>query len=236
MSTTRGVHAGGGPVSTLKNTPPGVGGRRCRSRGSSTPPSLWSTRSGRGSSACARSRTGWVPVPRPCTAASAARTKFSPTSPIGSSVRWPPLPGHGEQRRPGTPRSSPEPSHCSRCCGPTRRQSCCSWDTSPLGRTRSSREHALQALLTAGLSPRVAAQTYTAVARYVIGFGLQLGEEAPTSPASDDDLSALYRSLDPQHFPATVSAADSLPRPLADEFHFGLNLILRGVRQIQGEA
>lgn len=99
-----------------------------------------------------------------------------------------------------------------------------------------AREHALQALLTAGLSPRVAAQTYTAVARYVIGFGLQLGEEAPTSQASDDDLSALYRSLDPQHFPATVSAADSLPRPLADEFHFGLNLILRGVRQIQGEA
>jgi TetR/AcrR family tetracycline transcriptional repressor len=98
-----------------------------------------------------------------------------------------------------------------------------------------AREHALTALLAAGLSPHLAAQTYTAVARYVIGFGLQLGEEALTSQATDDDLSALYRSLDPQQFPATVSAAGSLPRPLADEFHFGLNLILRGVRQVQGD-
>jgi AcrR family transcriptional regulator len=99
-----------------------------------------------------------------------------------------------------------------------------------------AREHALQALLAAGLSPHVAAQTYTAVARYVIGFGLQLGEEALTSQAIDDDLSALYRSLDPQRFPATVSAAGSLPSPLADEFHVGLNLILRGVRQLRGGA
>jgi hypothetical protein len=47
---------------------------------------------------------------------------------------------------------------------------------------------------------------------------------------------ALYRSLDPDCFPATVSAADSLPRPLVEEFHFGLDLILRGVRELQGGA
>jgi AcrR family transcriptional regulator len=99
-----------------------------------------------------------------------------------------------------------------------------------------ARERALATLLAAGLSPPLAAQTYTSVARYVIGFGLQLSEEAPTAQAADDDLSALYRSLDPQHFPATVSTADSLPRPLADEFHFGLDLILRGVRELQGGA
>ncbi|HEY1972338.1 MAG TPA: TetR/AcrR family transcriptional regulator [Pseudonocardia sp.] len=99
-----------------------------------------------------------------------------------------------------------------------------------------AREHALRTLLAAGLSPHVAAQTYTTVARYVIGFGLQLSEEALTSQAIDDDLSALYRSLDPQRFPATLSAADSLPRPLTDEFHFGLQLILRGVRALRSEA
>jgi len=35
------------------------------------------------------------------------------------------------------------------------------------------------------------------LARYVIGFGLQLGEKALTSQATDDDLSALYRPPDP---------------------------------------
>jgi AcrR family transcriptional regulator len=99
-----------------------------------------------------------------------------------------------------------------------------------------AREHALRALLAAGLSPHVAAQTYTVVARYVIGFGLQLGEESLGSQAVDDDLSTLYRTLDPRRFPATLSLADSLPRPLAEEFHFGLHLILRGVRQLQSEA
>jgi AcrR family transcriptional regulator len=99
-----------------------------------------------------------------------------------------------------------------------------------------AREHALKALLAAGLPAPLAAQIYTTVARYVIGFGLQLGEEALTSQATDDELSALYRSLDPQRFPATVSAADSLPRPLTDEFHFGLELILRGVRELQSGA
>jgi AcrR family transcriptional regulator len=96
-----------------------------------------------------------------------------------------------------------------------------------------ARERALAALLAAGLPPPLAAQIYTAVARYVIGFGLQLSEEALTSQRADDDLSALYRSLDPCRFPATVSAAASLPRPLAEEFHFGLELILRGVRELQ---
>jgi AcrR family transcriptional regulator len=99
-----------------------------------------------------------------------------------------------------------------------------------------AREHALRALLADGLSADLAAQIYTAVARYVIGFGLQLGEEALNSAATDNDLGALYRSLDPQRFPATISAADSLPRPLVDEFHFGLDMILRGVRELRGET
>lgn len=98
------------------------------------------------------------------------------------------------------------------------------------------RETALRALLAGGLSAELAAQTYTAVARYVIGFGLQLSEEALTAQATADDLRALYRSLDPERFPATVSAADLLPHPLAEEFQFGLRLIVDGVRQLRDAA
>jgi len=94
-----------------------------------------------------------------------------------------------------------------------------------------AREKALRALLAGGLSRELAAQTYTAVARYVIGFGLQLSEEALTVQARGDDLRTLYGSLDPERFPATVSAADLFPHSLADEFHFGLRLIVNGVRQ-----
>lgn len=100
----------------------------------------------------------------------------------------------------------------------------------PFGpRGLAGRETALSVLLSAGFPPETAAKAYTAIAHYVIGFAGQLHVDSTTTPEESQDLRAFYSSLDPAHYPATVTSAPHLPGSLEDEFHFGLQLIVSGL-------
>lgn len=95
----------------------------------------------------------------------------------------------------------------------------------------ANRERCLAVLLSNGFSPAVAARTYATLARYVLGFALQLSGATADGGELDAELSAAFHRLDPSRFPATVTVADDLPVPLADEFAFGLRLIVAGLER-----
>jgi AcrR family transcriptional regulator len=87
------------------------------------------------------------------------------------------------------------------------------------------RERMIAFLLDNGFPPALAARSYATLARYILGFAIQL-----TSTRYDDSgLSQVFHNLDPHQYPATVKVADSLPVPLEDEFAFGLELIIDGL-------
>ena len=96
------------------------------------------------------------------------------------------------------------------------------------------RERCLAVLLDGGLPPSVAARVYATLSRYVLGFAIQLagtGNDAEQARAS-----AHFHDLPSAEFPATLAVADSLPVPLEDEFAFGLDLIVAGLRQLHAPA
>jgi len=95
------------------------------------------------------------------------------------------------------------------------------------------RELCLSVLLDKGFPPAVAAHAYATLARYVLGFAIQLSAAAPASGGQDSELSAAFHHLDPSQYPATVAVADELPVPLGEEFEFGLQLIIAGLEGIQ---
>jgi AcrR family transcriptional regulator len=100
----------------------------------------------------------------------------------------------------------------------------------PMGpNAMNHRETMIAVLLDAGFSPALAAQAYATVARFVLGFAIQLAE-----PPTDDEaeLAQTWRAQDPQSYPATVAVADHLPVGLEREFSFGLELILDGLTQL----
>lgn len=91
------------------------------------------------------------------------------------------------------------------------------------------RELALQMLLDAGFSPPDAIRCYATLARFVLGFAIQLnGEEA-----EDSALAEAFRDSGAESFPATAAVADFAPVPLEEEFSFGLDLLLTGLAQLQ---
>ncbi|MGW4214754.1 TetR/AcrR family transcriptional regulator [Lentzea sp. NPDC004789] len=93
------------------------------------------------------------------------------------------------------------------------------------------RERCLAVLLGGGFAPDLAARAYATLARYVLGFATQL-----TGPGDDverERMSAHLSGLSPADFPATLAVAGSLPVPLQDEFTFGLELIVDGLRRLR---
>jgi TetR/AcrR family tetracycline transcriptional repressor len=90
----------------------------------------------------------------------------------------------------------------------------------------AQRERLMAILLDNGFAPELAARSYATLARYVLGFAIQLADR---SILQDTRLAGLFHELDPQFFPATVTVADHLPVPLEDEFTFGLDLIVDGL-------
>lgn len=92
------------------------------------------------------------------------------------------------------------------------------------------RERCLAVLLDGGLSPSLAARAYATLARYVLGFAIQLGGSG--NGAEQERVSAYFHEVSSAEFPATLAVADSLPVPLEDEFAFGLELIINGLRQL----
>jgi AcrR family transcriptional regulator len=95
----------------------------------------------------------------------------------------------------------------------------------------AKRELILSVLLENGFTPAVAAHAYATLSRYVLGFAIQQSEST-----EDDDqgaeISTAFHRLDPARYPATVAVAGDLPVPLADEFAFGLRLIVAGLESL----
>jgi AcrR family transcriptional regulator len=97
----------------------------------------------------------------------------------------------------------------------------------PIGpNAMAARERVIALLLDSGFPPALAARSYATLARYILGFAIQL-----TSPDSDARLTKVFHELDPAQFPATAKVSDHLPVPLDDEFAFGLELIINGLSQ-----
>lgn len=107
----------------------------------------------------------------------------------------------------------------------------------PIGpNAMARREYVLAVLLENGFSPVTAAHTYATLVRYVLGFAIQLSGSADTDHADTDhedaQLSAMFQQLDPGRYPAVVAVAAELPVPLAEEFAFGLQLIVAGLERL----
>jgi AcrR family transcriptional regulator len=107
-------------------------------------------------------------------------------------------------------------------------------DYTPMGpHAMAHRELCLSVLLANGFAPAVAAHAYATLARYVLGFAIQhCGSAGAQRDAESADA---FRRLDRSRFPATVAVAvaDDLPVPLAEEFVFGLRLIVAGLERLQ---
>jgi AcrR family transcriptional regulator len=94
------------------------------------------------------------------------------------------------------------------------------------------REQILSVLLDNGFPPVVAVHAYATLARYVLGFAIQLSGSAAATGQQDAELSAAFHELDPSRYPATVAVAADLPVPLEEEFAFGLHLIVAGLERM----
>ena len=96
----------------------------------------------------------------------------------------------------------------------------------------ANRELCLTVLLDNGFAPAVAAHAFATLARYVVGFAIQLSGSAAVNGQQDAELSAAFHELDASRYPATVAVADDLPVPLEEEFACGLRLIVAGLEQL----
>lgn len=103
-------------------------------------------------------------------------------------------------------------------------------EQAPIGpAAMAQRERLLAILLDNGFTPQLAARSYATVARYVLGFAIQLnGHEF-----DDVKLASHFDTLDPRVFPATLAVADYLPVPLDEEFTLGLELIVTGLAKMR---
>jgi AcrR family transcriptional regulator len=90
-----------------------------------------------------------------------------------------------------------------------------------------AREKMIALLLANGFAPALAARSHATVARYVLGFAIQVTDD--DTGLDDAALAQVFHDLDPAQFPATVAVADHLPVAWEDEFAFGLELIVDGL-------
>jgi AcrR family transcriptional regulator len=103
----------------------------------------------------------------------------------------------------------------------------------PMGPNASAnRELCLSVLLDNGFAPAVATHAYATLARYVLGFAIQLSGSTAAVGEQDAELSAALHHLDTSRYPATVAVADQLPVPLDEEFEFGLQLFVSGLEAL----
>ncbi|MEU7722930.1 TetR/AcrR family transcriptional regulator [Streptomyces tibetensis] len=107
----------------------------------------------------------------------------------------------------------------------------------PLGpNAMALREHCVAVLLDSGFPPRTAAYAYATLARYVLGFAVQVDGHGGAGQPDDARSAAVFQSVDPDLFPATVAVAGVLPVPIEDEFSFGLDLLLSGLARLRDEG
>jgi AcrR family transcriptional regulator len=100
----------------------------------------------------------------------------------------------------------------------------------PIGpNAMAARERLIALLLDSGFPPALAARSYATLARYILGFAIQLS--GARGDLDEAGVAQVFHQLDPGQFPATAKVADHLPVPLDDEFAFGLELIIDGLVQ-----
>jgi TetR/AcrR family tetracycline transcriptional repressor len=103
-------------------------------------------------------------------------------------------------------------------------------EQAPIGpNAMAQRERLLAVMLDNGFTAQRAARAYATVARYVLGFAIQLGDHE----FDNAELSRLIHKLDPETFPATHAVADHLPVPLEEEFALGLELMIDGLAKMR---
>jgi len=102
----------------------------------------------------------------------------------------------------------------------------------PMGpNAMAQREFVLSVLLHGGFSAEAAARTYATLSRFILGFAMQVSASALTEH-NDETATVMFGRLDADSYPATVAVAGHLPVPLADEFDFGLRLIVDGLARL----
>ena len=107
----------------------------------------------------------------------------------------------------------------------------------PLGpKAMAVRERCVAVLLDSGFPPRPAAQAYATLARYVLGFAVQVNRHEGAGQAEDAQAAAVFQSVDPDLFPATLTVASEIPVPIEEEFSFGLELLLSGLERLRETA
>ena len=91
----------------------------------------------------------------------------------------------------------------------------------------AGREQFLAVLLRDGFTPHTAARLYATMTHYVRGFAIQLSAHSDNQQPQAASPVTLA-DADPIRFPATAAAAatGALPMTLAEEFTYGLDLIL----------
>jgi len=88
------------------------------------------------------------------------------------------------------------------------------------------RERAVTVLLAGGFKPEIAAHAAVSLARYALGFAMQVrGEDRGTLSAD----STSRPKPDPEAYPGIAAIAKFLPTQLHEEFRFGLDLMLAGL-------
>jgi AcrR family transcriptional regulator len=90
--------------------------------------------------------------------------------------------------------------------------------------TMAIREISVSMLLGHGFPPETAARFSVTLARYVLGFALQVREDESTSTPSER-----FEAPDPVRYPGLTAVAPHLPTPLDEEFRFGLDLLVLGL-------
>ena len=90
---------------------------------------------------------------------------------------------------------------------------------------RRIQERVLALLLDAGFTPRNAFQIYATVGRFVLGFGVQTRIDGRV-----ESLESNGPALSTETHPATAAVASIDPISLADEFQFGLRMIIVGIQ------
>ncbi|WP_214286974.1 TetR/AcrR family transcriptional regulator [Acinetobacter pittii] len=90
------------------------------------------------------------------------------------------------------------------------------------------RERSFALFLSNGFSPSLAAKAYTTLARFVLGFAIQLSDQNDLSNG-DPQQSNAFDNIDWTQFPSTLTVINEIPVPLEVEFSFGLNLMINGL-------
>ncbi|MGW3095139.1 TetR/AcrR family transcriptional regulator C-terminal domain-containing protein [Streptomyces sp. NPDC001102] len=106
----------------------------------------------------------------------------------------------------------------------------------PMGpKAMALREQCVAVLLDNGFPPRVAAYAYATLARYVLGFAVQVDGHGAGHP-DGTRTAAVFEHVDPDLFPATVAVAGVMPVPIEEEFSFGLDLLFSGLARLRDEV